>query len=98
MALRVDNYPNPCYNKFYWKELMSQKKIALTKTAMIVGAGLLFSLVLNVIFIFLTIAQIGILFCVVGLAILAKVVYDIELSKAKSLDELNKLSKDLPTS
>jgi hypothetical protein len=80
------------------KELMSPKQTALTKTAMIVDAGLLFSVVLNVIFIFLTMAQIGILFCLVGLVILTTVVYDIELSKAKSLEELNKISKDLPTS
>jgi predicted membrane protein len=80
------------------KELMSPKQTALTKTAMIVAAGLLFSVVLNVIFIFLTMAQIGILFCLVGLVILTTVVYDIELSKAKSLEELNKISKDLPTS
>lgn len=77
---------------------MSPKQTALVRTATMVGCGILFSVVLNIIFMFLTVPQIGILFCVIGMGILIKIVYDLELGKAESLDRLNKIEESLPKS
>lgn len=69
---------------------MTPKQTAIKNTLLVVGSGLatgaLVSLTLN----FLTLAQFGIVACVVMLGFGVKMVYDLELSKAERLEELNK--------
>lgn len=72
---------------------MSARKTAIIRTAVIMSGALAIGAVTSLILMFLTLAQIGILFCVVALVILATLVYDFELSRAKSLEELEELSK-----
>jgi hypothetical protein len=72
---------------------MSARKTAIIRTAVIMSGALAIGAVTSLILMFLTLAQIGILFCVVALVMLATLVYDFELSRAKSLEELKELSK-----
>ena len=77
---------------------MSTKQTAILRTSTIATVAILIGMATSATLMFLTIAQIGILFCVVGLAILVKLVYDVELSRAEHLDTLNKISESLPKS
>jgi hypothetical protein len=72
---------------------MSARKTAIIRTAVIMSGALAIGAVTSLILMFLTLVQIGILFCVVALVMLATLVYDFELSRAKSLEELKELSK-----
>ena len=63
---------------------MTPKQTAIIRTSIIMGSGIIASIAIAIIMTILTIAQIGILLCVVGLVFLAKVVYDIELNKAEN--------------
>ncbi len=71
---------------------MTSKQTAILQTAKLfsiaIGAGVL----VNVLFAFFTITQIGVAFCIFTLLFLAKMVYDIELNKAEHLETLNKLN------
>jgi fatty acid desaturase len=71
---------------------MTSKQTAILQTAKLfaiaIGAGIL----VNVLFAFFTVAQIGTGFFILALAFLGKMVYDIELSKAEHLETLNKLN------
>jgi predicted aspartyl protease len=72
---------------------MTAKQTALIQTAKLFAIAITAGVLVNVAFAFLTVAQIGIAFAVVVLAALAKMVYDIELSKAQHREALNELNK-----
>lgn len=70
---------------------MTPKMTALRNTLGVFAAGIAGGLVMAFIISTFTLAQIGIAFLVVGLLILAHLVYELELDKAKRLQELNNL-------
>ena len=70
---------------------MTPKKIALVQTAKLFAIAFGASVLVNVLFAFFTLAQIGFVFALIVLAVLIKMVYDLELSKAEHLDALNKM-------
>ena len=72
---------------------MSARKTAIIRTAIIMSGALAIGAVTSLILMFLTLVQIGILLGVVALVIAAVLTYDIELRRAKSLEELKELSK-----
>lgn len=69
---------------------MTPKQTALLNVARLIGIALLSGFAVNVAFTYFTVEQIGIGFSVGLLAYMIKIVYDIELLKAESLDKLNK--------
>ena len=73
---------------------MTPQKTALIQTAKLFAIAFGTGVLVNVLFAFFTIAQIGFVFALIVLAVLIKMVYDLELSKAEhfeALDELNKM-------
>ena len=68
---------------------MTPKQTALANTLGLVATGMGGGLICGILLTFFTFTQIGIGFCVVAFAWLIKFVYDIELDKAKRLEELN---------
>ena len=68
---------------------MTPKQTALTNTLKLVGTGLLGGATTAVLLQFFTLTQIGIGFCAFMLAYMIKFVYDVELDKARTLEELN---------
>ena len=71
---------------------MSPKQTALIQTAKLFAVALLIGALTSLAFAYFTVSQIGIGFCIVMLAYLGKMVYDIELSKAEHLRTLEKLN------
>ena len=69
---------------------MSPKQTALVRTAVIVGAGVAIAVATTLTIMFLTVAELALLFCVIAFLFAIKVVYDIELSRATLLETLNK--------
>lgn len=74
---------------------MTPKQTALIKTAKLITIAIAISVLVHLLFAFLTLAQIGIIFYLVLFAFLAKMVYDLELSKAEHEQSLDQLKKDL---
>lgn len=70
---------------------MTPKMTALRNTALMLGTGLGIGFATNVAFTYLTLMQAVIIFAVLALVGLGKMVYDLELDKAKRLQELNNL-------
>jgi hypothetical protein len=70
---------------------MTPKQTALIQTFKLFSIAVLAGVLINVAFAFLTVAQVGIAFALVVLALLIKFVYDLELSKAQHLESLNKM-------
>jgi hypothetical protein len=70
---------------------MTPKKIALIQTAKLFTIAFSAGVLVNVLFAFFTLAQIGFVFALIVLAALIKMVYDLELSKAEHLEALNKM-------
>jgi hypothetical protein len=70
---------------------MTPKQTALIQTFKLFAIAVLAGVLINVAFAYLTIAQVGIAFALVVLALLIKFVYDLELSKAEHLESLNKM-------
>jgi hypothetical protein len=71
---------------------MTPKQTALVQTAKLFSIAIGTGVLVNVLFAFFTITQIGVAFCIFALLFLAKMVYDIELNKAEHLETLNKLN------
>lgn len=69
---------------------MTPKQTALMQTAKLFAIAIFTGIIVNVLFTFFTVAQIGTAFCLLALLFLGKMIYDIELSKAESLEQLNK--------
>lgn len=72
---------------------MTVKQIALLNMAKMVGLALFSALVTSLLLMTLPLPVLGIGLCLVGIGILAKMIYDMELSKAESLEALNKINK-----
>jgi hypothetical protein len=72
--------------------IMTPKKTALIQTAKLFAIAFGAGVLVNVLFAFFTVAQIGFVFALIVLAALIKMVYDLELSKAEHLETLNKLN------
>jgi len=70
---------------------MTPKQTALVQTFKLFSIAVLAGVLINVAFAYLTVAQVGIAFALVVLALLIKFVYDLELSKAEHLESLNKM-------
>jgi hypothetical protein len=70
---------------------MTPKKTALIQTVKLFAIAISAGVLVNVLFAFFTIAQIGFVFALIVLVALIKMVYDLELSKAEHLDALNKM-------
>jgi Flp pilus assembly protein TadB len=70
---------------------MTPKQTALIQTFKLFAVAVFAGVVINVAFAYLTVAQVGIAFALVVLALLIKFVYDLELSKAEHLESLNKM-------
>lgn len=70
---------------------MTPKMIALRNTAIVIGSGIAAGIGIALAFTYLSVAQIGIAFLVVGMLIVAHMVYEQELDKAKRRQELNNL-------
>ena len=70
---------------------MTPKQTALIQTFKLFSIAILAGVLINVAFAYFTLAQVGIAFALVVLALLIKFVYDLELSKAEHLDALNKM-------
>ena len=68
---------------------MTPKQTAILSVARLIGTALLVGPLVNAAFTYFTIAQIGIGFCAGMLVYLIKMVYDIELAKAETLEKLN---------
>ena len=71
---------------------MSPKQTALIQTAKLFAVALLIGALTSLVFAYFTVNQIGIGFCIVMLAYLGKMIYDMELSKAEHLQTLKKLN------
>jgi hypothetical protein len=71
---------------------MSPKQTALIQTAKLFAVALLIGALTSLVFAYFTVSQIGIGFCIVMLAYLGKMIYDMELSKAEHLQTLKKLN------
>jgi hypothetical protein len=69
---------------------MTPKQTALRNTSIVVASGLATGALVSLAFAFLTTAQIGIAACAIILVFGIKMVYDTELSKAETLEKLNK--------
>lgn len=69
---------------------MTPKQTALTRVAGLLGIALLSGILVNAVFTYFTVTQVGIGFSLGILAYLIYMVYDIELDRAKRLEELNK--------
>ena len=69
---------------------MTPKQTALTRVAGLLGIALLSGVLVNAAFTYFTVAQVGVGFSFGMLAYLIYMVYDIELDRAKRLEELNK--------
>jgi hypothetical protein len=77
---------------------LSLKQTALIQTLKLFAIALSIGVLTNLAFAYLTVSQIGIVFCIVLLAFLVKTIYDIELCKAKdreALKELKELNKNI---
>ena len=74
---------------------LSLKQIALIQTLKLFAIALSIGVLTNLAFIYLTVAQVGIAFSVAVLAALGKMVYDIELCKAKDREVLKELNKNI---
>ena len=70
---------------------MTPKQTALIQTLKLFAIAFASGVLINVAFAYFTIVQIGTAFALVVFAALAKMVYDIELSKAQHLESLNKM-------
>jgi hypothetical protein len=68
---------------------MTPKQIALRNTGLVVISGLTAGILINLAFTFLTVPQIGLACGLVVLGLGVKLVYDIELSKAETLEKFN---------
>jgi len=73
---------------------MSPKQTALIQVAKLIALAVVVSISVNLVFAYFTVAQIGIGFCIVMLACLVKMVYDLEVAKAEHIQGLEKL-KDI---
>ena len=72
---------------------LSPKQTALTQTLKLFAVALLIGVLTSLAFAYFTVSQIGISFCIVMLAFLGKMIYDIELSEAEYLETLKELNK-----
>ena len=72
---------------------MTPKQTALIQTLKLFAVALSIGMLTSLAFAYFTVSQIGIGFCIVMMAFLGKMVYDIELSKAEHLATLNELNK-----
>jgi hypothetical protein len=68
---------------------MTPKMTALRNTLIVIGSGLATGFIVSLAFTYLTLMQAVIIFAVLALVGLAKMVYELELDKAKRLQELN---------
>jgi len=71
---------------------MTPKQTALFNMAKLVGVGVLAGAVTSALLMTVPLAILGIAGSVVLLGFLAKMIYDLELSKAEHLEALNKLN------
>ena len=69
---------------------MTAKQTALYNTLILIASALATGVVVSLAFNYLTVTQIGIAACAVMLVFGIKMVYNIELDRAKRLEELNK--------
>ena len=69
---------------------MTPKQTALTNTLKLLGSGFAGGAVTVALLQFFTLTQIGIGLCTFVLVYMIKFVYDVELDKARTLEELNK--------
>jgi hypothetical protein len=72
---------------------MTPKQTALISMAKMIGLAILAATVTSVLLMFVPLPMIGIGLCLIGISILGKMIYDLELSKAESLEALNKTNK-----
>jgi hypothetical protein len=72
---------------------LSIKQTALIQTLKLFAVALSIGALTSLAFAYLTVAQIGIGVCIVMMAFLGKMVYDIELSKAEHQETLKELNK-----
>ena len=73
---------------------MTPKQTALLRIAQLITLGALAGFVVNVIFTYFTVAQVGVGFCTGMLIYLCKMIYDLEVARAEHIQGLEKL-KDL---
>jgi hypothetical protein len=72
---------------------MTPKQTALLNMSKLLAIALVAGFCVNIVFIYFTVTQVGIGFCVGMIVYLCKMVYDIELSRAEHLEALNTLNK-----
>ena len=70
---------------------MTPKQTALIQTFKLFAIAILAGVLINVAFVYFTVAQVGTAFALVVFAALVKMIYDVELSKAEHLESLNKM-------
>ena len=68
---------------------MTPKQTALIRVTGLIGIGMLAGAIVNAVFTYFTVAQVGIGFSLGMLAYLIYMVYDIELDRVQRLEKLN---------
>ena len=69
---------------------MTPKQTALVRVAGLIATSVFVGFLVNVVFTYFTVAQVGIGFSIGMLAYMIYMIYSIELDRAKRLEELNK--------
>lgn len=73
---------------------MSPKQTALVQTSKLILSGLVIGFVIGVLFNLFSAAQVLAVLAVLIVIYCTKIVYDINLSEAETLDKLNKISRE----
>ena len=72
---------------------MTPKQTALLRIAKLLGLSVLVGFIVNVVFTYFTVAQVGIGFCTGMLIYLCKMIYDLEVARAEHIQGLDKMDK-----